>query len=249
MLLLFATGTAFAVLCQLCRTSELLGFFFAGLCFASSAQLKTSTSRCMCTCVCSTCLCVRAFVRTCPLLFTAYPARLHLRKPSLRLPLSSPLHPHVCPPRQSCPRIERKLEQVADVCVCSPPLLLAGRCFTGWPTHMSGLQRWGAALFFGASIGFGVPHLRMLFTIAAWTRGLAFLAAAIVGKSLLGFFARPFTFSQFVRFAACMNGTFAGPSLVCTPRFLHLGHQASAIITVETGAVHYYRCHHRPHTR
>jgi hypothetical protein len=37
---------------------------------------------------------------------------------------------------------------------------------------------------------------------------MCYLAAAVVGKSLLGFFARPFSVGQFFRFAAAMSGPF-----------------------------------------
>lgn len=74
-----------------------------------------------------------------------------------------------------------------------------------WPRYTQSLVRWGSALFFGSTIGFSVPPLRTMVGKAAFLRGGAYLLAAIVGKSFLGLFAKPFTWGQVVRFAACMN--------------------------------------------
>lgn len=74
-----------------------------------------------------------------------------------------------------------------------------------WPAQMKRLSRWGAALFFAATIGFSVPTVAVLFSGAAAGRGALVLLAATVGKSLIGFFASPLTVRNAVQFAAAMN--------------------------------------------
>ena len=58
------------------------------------------------------------------------------------------------------------------------------RVFPIWQKHTHQLVRWGGALFFAATIGFGVPKLSQsggLFEVNAVARGAALTAVAILG--------------------------------------------------------------------
>jgi hypothetical protein len=46
-----------------------------------------------------------------------------------------------------------------------------------WPVQMKRLLRWGTALFFAATISFGIPRVSILFSRSALGRGAALLAA------------------------------------------------------------------------
>ena len=93
----------------------------------------------------------------------------------------------------------------------------AGACQGGAPTihasfvrHFGSLCRWGTALFFAATIGFGVPSFFAagggLFAPEALTKGACMAVAAIVGKFLCALAVFPFSASNVWRFGWAMNG-------------------------------------------
>eukprot|EP00300_Choanocystis_sp_HF-7_P026091 c28687_g1_i1.p1 GENE.c28687_g1_i1~~c28687_g1_i1.p1 ORF type:complete len:430 (-),score=83.79 c28687_g1_i1:7-1296(-) len=74
-----------------------------------------------------------------------------------------------------------------------------------WKSQMKRLTRWGSALFFSATIAFSVPSLNVLFSRDAASRGILLLLAAMLGKSFVGFFTKPLTPGNVLKFAAAMN--------------------------------------------
>lgn len=92
-------------------------------------------------------------------------------------------------------------------------VFLAGLAFSNssilgldFPCHYLPFIRWGSALFFSATVGFGVPKVRTLVSRSAVVLGLVFSIVAVIGKFSVGIFAQPFTVGEVLIFGAAMNG-------------------------------------------
>ena len=80
---------------------------------------------------------------------------------------------------------------------------------SNWNRDTSQLLRWGNALFFAATIGFGVPSFTSsggLFEPKALLRALPLILVAIVGKFSVGFLSKPLNWISFFKFGFGMGG-------------------------------------------
>lgn len=78
-----------------------------------------------------------------------------------------------------------------------------------WNRNTSQILRWGSALFFAATIGFGVPSFTSsggLFEPTALLRALPLILVAIVGKFSVGFLSKPLNWVSFFKFGFGMGG-------------------------------------------
>ncbi|CAM9675350.1 unnamed protein product [Ectocarpus sp. 12 AP-2014] len=94
---------------------------------------------------------------------------------------------------------------------------LGGLAFSGvpgiqtiWARQMKRYSRWGARLFFSATVAFSVPSVYKdggLLRVKPFWKGLILTVAAIVGKLVVGFYAGPpLTLSGFLKLGWAMNG-------------------------------------------
>jgi len=90
-----------------------------------------------------------------------------------------------------------------------------------WDEHVEQIGLWMTRLFFAAGIGFVIPSIEgRFFSGEVAVRALLLLACAVLGKMMVGIYARPFTVNSFAMTGWAMSGRGEFSFLIAKNAFL-----------------------------